>query len=150
MHLYVIIRFICSFREIHDCLVPVTSYLAGLFKHLRFKSKLPPRVRAMNMHKILLILSFLLEGLLTEEVEEHNRPNPVAWTVNPSPMMVEITFMLLSWNQLYHRKFPAKDEEDIKDLGTLAKRLSVGIFYILLIYQHILHIICTLFCFSGF
>ena len=44
---------ICSFRGIHDCLVPVTPYLApklaGSFKHLRSKSKLPPRVRAMDI-----------------------------------------------------------------------------------------------------
>ena len=104
MHLYVIIRFICSFRGIHDCLVPVTPYLAGLFKYVRTKSKLPPRVRAMNKRKVLLILLFLLEGLLTEEVEEHttdNRRNPVAQIVNPSPMMarMEITIILLSWYQ---------------------------------------------------
>ena len=97
MHLYVIIRFICSFRGIHDCLVPVTPYLAGLFKHLRTKSKLSQRVRAMDMRHVLLNPPFLLEGLLTEEFEEHTRRNPVARIVNPSPMMMEITIMLLSW-----------------------------------------------------
>ena len=91
MHLYVIIRFICSFRGIHDCLVPVTPYLAGLFKHLRTKSKLSQRVRAMDMRHVLLNPPFLLEGLLTEEFEEHTRRNPVARIVNPSPMMMEIT-----------------------------------------------------------
>ena len=75
----------------------------------------------MNMRKVLLILPFFLEGLLTEEVEEHNKRNPVARIVNPSPMMVEITIMLLSQYQLYRRKFPAKGEEDIKDLGILGK-----------------------------
>ena len=129
---------------------PCDALFGGLFKHLRSKSKLPPRVRAMNLRKVLLILPFLLEGLHTEEVEERNRRNPVARIVNSSPMMVKTTIMLLSWYQLYRRKFPAKDEEDIKDLSTLGKRLSVCLFYILLIYQHILHIICTLFCFSGF
>ena len=127
----------CSFRGIHDCLVPVTPYVAGIFKHLRTKSKLPPRVRAVDMRHVLLILPFLLDGLLTEEVEEHNRRNPVAQIVDPSPMMVNITIMLLSWYQLYRRKFPAKDEEDIKDLGTLGKRLSVYIFYIYAIILHI-------------
>jgi len=103
-------------------LVPVTPYLAGIFKHLRTKGKLPPRVRAMDMRHVLLILPFLLEGLLTEEVEEHNATNPVMRIVDPSPMMVDVTIMLLSWYQLYRRKFPAKDEEDIKDLGTLGER----------------------------
>ena len=135
MHGYVSIRFICIFRGIHDCLVPVSPYLAGLFKHFCTKSRLPPRVRAMNLRKVLLILPFLLEGLLTNEVEEHNRRNPVAPIVNPSPMRVEITIMLVSWYQLYRRKFPSKDEEDIKDSGTLGKRLSVCIFYILFIYS---------------
>ena len=90
----------------------------------------------MDMRHILLTLPFLLEGLLTKQVEEHNRRNPVARIVNPSPMMVRITIMLLSWYQLssYRRKFPAKYEEDIKDLGSLRKRLSVCIFYILFIY----------------
>ena len=83
MHGYVSIRFICIFRGIHDCLVPVTPYdLAGLFKHLRTKNKLPPRVKPMDMRHILLTLPFLLEGLLTNEVEEHNRRNPVAPIVN--------------------------------------------------------------------
>jgi hypothetical protein len=96
--------------------------MAGLFKHLRTKGKLPPRVRAMDMRHLLLILPFFLEGLLTEEVEEYNRRYPVAQIVDPSPVMVDITIMLLSWYQLYRRKFPAKDEGDIKNLGTLGKR----------------------------
>ena len=60
----------------------------------------------------------------TLEVEEHNIRNPVALIIDPSPMMVDITIMLLSW----YRKFPAKDEleEDIKDLVTLGKRLSTS------------------------
>ena len=111
-----------SFRGIHDCLVPVTPYLAEIFKHLRSKGKLPPRVRAVDMRHILLILPFLLQGLLTQEVEEHNKKNPVFRIVDPSSIMVEITIMLLSWYTLYRRKFPAKDEEDIKDLSTLGER----------------------------
>ena len=69
-----------------------------------------------------LILPFLLQGLYTVKVEECNTRNPVTLVVDPSPMMVEITIMLLSWYKLYRRKFPAKDEEDIKDLGTLGER----------------------------
>ena len=55
---------ICSYKGIHDCLVPITPYLAGIFKHLRSQGKLPPRVRAMDMRHVLLILLFLLHGLL--------------------------------------------------------------------------------------
>jgi hypothetical protein len=131
MHLFALTNVICSFKGIHDCLVPVTPYLAGIFKHFRSKGKLPARVRAMDMRHVLLILPFLLHGLLTEEVEEYNRINPLVRIVDPSPMMVEITIMLLSWYRLYRRKFPAKDEDDIKDLSSLGQRS---------IFLHILHI----------
>ena len=75
---------------------PVPLYLAGIFKYMSKESKLPPNVRAMDMHPILLILLSLLEGLLTNQVEENNTKKPVMWIVEPSPMMVDITIMLLS------------------------------------------------------
>jgi hypothetical protein len=120
---YAVTCVICSFRGIHDCLVPVTPYLGGIFQNLRSYGKLPPRVRAMDMRHILIILPFLLEGLLTDEVEEHNAANQfIHHAVDPSSKMVDITIMLLSWYHLYRRKIPAKDEEDIKDLTTLGER----------------------------
>jgi hypothetical protein len=121
--LYAITCRICSFRGIHDCLVPVTPYLGGIFKNLRSKGKLPPKVRAMDMRHILIILPFLLEELLTDEVEEHNAANQfIHRVVDPSSKMVDITIMLLSWYHLYRRKIPAKDEEDIKNLSKLGDR----------------------------
>lgn len=133
MPIYAVICLICSFRGIHDCLVPVTPYLGGIFKHLRSQGRLPPRIRAMDMRHILLILPFLLEGLLTDEVEEHNAGiRFIHHVVDPSSKMVDITIMLLSWYRLYRRKFPAKDEEDIKDLTTLGRRyLSAYFAYVL-------------------
>jgi len=103
--IYVLTYVICSFKGIHDCLVSVAPYLARIFKHFRSKGKLPARVGAMDMRHILLLLPFLLHGLLTEKIEEHNRINPLVRIVDPSPMMVEITIMLLSWYPLYRRKF---------------------------------------------
>jgi len=130
--IHMLIWVICSFKGIHDCLVPVTPYLGGIFTHLRSKGKLPPRVRAMDMRHILILLPFLLEGLLTDEVEEHNASNRfIHWVVDPSPKMVNITITLVSWYQLYRRKFPAKDEEDIKNLSNLGERyLSAYVEYI--------------------
>jgi hypothetical protein len=97
--------------------------LGGIFKNLRSKGKLPPRVRAMDMRHILIILPFLLEGLLTDEIEEHNAANQfIHRVVDPSSKMVDITIMLLSWYHLYRRKIPAKDEEDIKNLSKLGDR----------------------------
>ena len=106
---YALIFLICSFREIHDCLVPVTPYLGGIFKHLRSQGRLPPRIRAMDMRHILLILPFLLEGLLTDEIEEHNAGiRFIHHVMDPSSKMVDIIIMLLSWYRLYRRKFPAR------------------------------------------
>ena len=112
----------CRFRGMHDCLVPLTPYLASIFQHLRNKGKLPPRVRAADMRHILLLLPFLLEDLLTDEVEEHNRANPLSKVSDPSPMMVNIVILFLSWYQLYRRRIPAKDEDDIVQLTALGKR----------------------------
>ena len=42
-----------------------------------------------------------------------------------------ITFMLLSWYQLYPPKFPAKDQEDINNLTTLGRwYLSAQVAYV--------------------
>ena len=60
-----------SFRGKHDCLVPVTPYLAGVFQYLRRNKKLPNRVRAIDMRHILLLLPFLLDGLMADVVVEH-------------------------------------------------------------------------------
>jgi len=94
----------------------------------------------MDMRHILIILPFLLEGLLTEEVEEHNTANQfIHHVVDPSPKMVDITIMLLSWYHLYRRKIPAKDEEDIKNLSTLGERyLSLSSAYSVLICIYII------------
>ena len=73
----------------------------------------------MDMSHVLLLMPFLLDGLLTDEVEESN---PLGRISDPSPMMVDITVQLLSWYHLYHRRFPAKDEEDLKDLDALGKQ----------------------------
>ena len=108
---------LCSFRGIHDCLVPVTPYLSGLFRHLKCNSKPPTRVRAMDMRHVLLLMPFLLDGLLTDEVEEYNSANPLGRISDPSPMMVDITVQLLSWYHLYRRRFPAKDLKDLDALG---------------------------------
>ena len=89
-----IMHIMYRFRGMHDCLVPVTPYLASIFQHLLNKGKLPPRVRAADMRHILLLLPFLLEGLLTDEVEEHNRANPLSKVSDPSPMMVQIVLMV--------------------------------------------------------
>jgi hypothetical protein len=100
----------------------VTPYLAIVFVSLRTAGSLPSRVRAMDMRHLLLLLPFLLDGLLSEEVEEHNKNNPLFKVSDPSSNMVEIVIHLIAWYQLYRRRFPAKDEDDIADMETLGLR----------------------------
>lgn len=76
----------------------------------------------MDMRHVLILLPFLLEGLLTNEVEEYNSANPLGRVSDPSPMMVNIAVMLLSWYHLYRRRFPAKDEEDLRNLEIQGKQ----------------------------
>ena len=73
-----------SYRGMHDCLVPVTPWLANIFESLRTTKKIPCKVRAMDMRHILLLLLFLLPNLLKEEVEEYNHLNPFAPISDPS------------------------------------------------------------------
>ena len=127
MYNMLIMSFKHSFRGMHDCLVPVTPYMACIFKNLRSKQKLPPRIRAMDMRHSLLLLPFLLEGLLTEEVAEYNRRNPIIKVSDPSPHMVQIVMMLLAWYGLYRRRFPAKDEDDLEDLDQQGLRYKLHI-----------------------
>ena len=124
-----------SFRGKHDCLVPVTPYLAGVFNYLRLNKKIPPRVRAIDMRHILLLLPFLLDGLLADEVLEHNRSHPLNPVLDPSSELIGITILFIEWYNLYRRRFPPKDQVDVQDLTSLVKGVNIFIifciFYIL-------------------
>ncbi len=63
-HTYHILHIYDSFRGKNDHLVPLTPYLAGIFQYLRKNKKLPPRVRAVDMRHVLMVLPFLLDGQL--------------------------------------------------------------------------------------
>ena len=116
--------------------MPVTPYLAGLFKYLRLNQKIPPRVRAIDMRHILLLLPFLLDGLLADEVLEHNRSHPLNPVLDPSSELIGITILFIEWYNLYRRRFPPKDQVDLQDLTSVGERCV----YIL----HILHILYVL------
>ena len=120
-----------SFRGKHDCLVPVTPYLADLFNYLRIHKKTPPRVRAIDMRHVLLLLPFLLDGLLADEVLKHNRAHPLNPVLDPSSELIGVTMVLIQWYNLYRRRYPPKDEVDIQDLTALGERFEN--------IQHILH-----------
>ncbi len=74
------------------------------------------------MRHILLVLPFLLPDLLLPEVQEYNRQNPREETlVDPSPSsdVIEVTLLLSTWYRLFRRCYPAKDEDDLKELQEL-------------------------------
>jgi hypothetical protein len=134
---------IYSFRGKHDCLVPVTPYLASVF-YLRLHRKIPPKVRAIDMRHILLLLPFLLDGLLADEVLEHNRLHPLNPALDPSSELIWITLIFIQWYNLYRRRYPPKDEVDIQDLTALGDKCE-PIRHILNIvhFKHIVHIVGT-------
>ena len=119
---------VCSFRGMHDCLVPITAWLGNIFDSIRKTSKIPGVVRAVDMRYILLMLPFLLHNLLEEEVEEYNSQNPFDPITDPSDECIGIVLLFLNWYHLYRRRYPPKDEVDIQDL----QALSLG--YLLIIH----------------
>ena len=106
----------------HDCLVPVTPYLAIIFDSIRKSSAIPGNVRAVDMRHILLLLPFLLHNLLEDEVAEYNSNNPFDPITDPSDDCIGIVLSLLKWYNLYRRRFPPKDEVDIQDLQVMSLR----------------------------
>ncbi len=102
--------------------MPVTPYLAGIFQHLPRNKKLPPRVRAVDMRHVLLLLPFFLDGLLADVVLDYNRGNPLNPVFDPSSELIGITMISIKWYNLYRRRYPPKDEVDIKILGTLGEK----------------------------
>ncbi len=96
--------------------MPVTPYLAGIFQYLRKNRTLPPRVRAVDMRHILMLFPFLMDGLLEDVVQEHNRNYPLRPVYDPSIELIEITVLFIRWYMLYWRQFPPKDAVDVKEM----------------------------------
>ncbi len=120
--------YIYSFRGNHDFLVPVTPYLAGVLNYLRLHRKIPPKVRAIDMRHILLLLPFLLDGLLAYEVLEHNRLHLLNPALDPSSELIGITLIFIQWYNLYSRYLP-KDEVEIQDLTTWVTGVNLFIIF---------------------
>ncbi len=81
----------------HDCLVPITAWIGHVFDSIRKSSKVPGKVRAVDMRNLLLLLPFLLHNLLEEEVEEYNRKNPFDPIVDPSDECIGIVLLFIDW-----------------------------------------------------
>ena len=104
-------------------MVPITPYLAGVFQALRVTGtgKLPPKVRAVDIRHILLLLPLLLDNVMHDEVAAHNLKNPFQPIHDPSLELVGMVLLLLSWYRLYRRQMPSKDEEDMKTFKQLGE-----------------------------
>ena len=111
-----------SFRGMHDCLVPITSWIGNVFDSIRRTDKIPCRVRAKDMRNLLLVLPFLLHNLLLEEVEEYNRANPFDPITDPSEECIGMVLLLINWYHLFRRRFPPKDQVDIQALQDMSLR----------------------------
>ena len=111
-----------SFRGMHDCLVPITSWIGNVFDSIRRTDKIPGRVRAKDMRNLLLVLPFLLHNLLLEEVEEYNRANPFDPIIDPSDECIGMVLLLINWYHRFRRRFPPKDAVDIQDLQNMSLR----------------------------
>ena len=116
----------CRFRGVHDCLVPITPYLASIFEHLRDHYSAPSKVRAADIRNILLVLPFILHDLMADEVEDynqkHHRDRDHVPLVDPSPELIKVVLQLLSWYHLFRRRNPPKDEDDILEMRAMAER----------------------------
>jgi hypothetical protein len=106
----------------HDCLVPITAWIGNIFDSIRRTDKVPCKVRAVDMRNILLVLPFLLHNLLEEEVEEYNKTHIFDPIVDPSNECIGIVLLFIDWYMLFRRRFPPKDEVDIRDLQGLSIR----------------------------
>ncbi len=78
-------------------------YLAGDFQYLR-RNKLPPRVHAIDMRHILLLLPFLLDGLLADVVLKHDWEISFNRVFYPSSELIRITMLFIQWFNLYCRR----------------------------------------------
>ena len=76
----------------HSCLVPVNYFLASIFDQLQSNGKPSTLVRAADFRHLLLLLPFVLDNLLREEVDKYNqgRASGSAVLVDPSEELVMV------------------------------------------------------------
>ena len=57
----------------HTCLVPVDYFVAAIFDYLQTHCKPHCSVRAADLRHLLLLLSFVMDNILRDEVDKYNR-----------------------------------------------------------------------------
>lgn len=109
----------------HSCLVPINYFVAGLFDQLQTNGKPSSSVRAADFRHLLLLLPFVLDNLLKEEVDNYNqgRAYGTAALVDPSEELVTVANTFVSWYKLFRRTNPPKTNQDVRTLTSEACRL---------------------------
>jgi len=81
-------------------------------------------VRATDWRHLLLLIPFILDNLLRDEVAAYNRTSGrgAAALVDPSGEIIEVANTFLSWYKLYRRTTPPKVQQDVNTLLALGNR----------------------------
>ena len=82
--------------------------------------------RTTDYRHLLLVLPFLLDNLLRDEVDDYNRrKGPLQPTVtDPSAELIEVANTFLSWYKLFRRITPPKTAHDVTTLQELSHRYT--------------------------
>ena len=110
---------------VHSCLVSINYFTATAFKQLYEQGKAHSSVRATDWRHLLLLIPFILNNLLKDEVAEYNRTKRscgAAALVDPSGEIIEVANTFLSWYKLYRRTTPPKVQQDVNTLLALGNR----------------------------
>ena len=57
----------------HACLVPINYFVASIFEYLQIHGKTHSSIRAADLRHLLLLLPFVLDNLLSDEVDKYNQ-----------------------------------------------------------------------------
>ena len=87
------------------------------------------QIRAADLRHLLLLLPFVMDNLLRDEVDKYNQEKArgSAALVDPSEELVMVANTFVSWYKLFRRTNPPKSPRDVRTLTTLADRL-LGMF----------------------
>ena len=94
----------------HACLVPVNYFVASIFEYLQIHGKTHSSIRAADLRHLLLLLPFVLDNLLKDEVDKYNRDKAQGSDVlvDPSEELVMVANTFVSWYKLFRRTNPPK------------------------------------------
>ena len=121
----------------HACLVPVNYFVASIFEYLQIHGKTHSSIRAADLRHLLLLLPFVLDNLLKDEVDKYNRDKAQGSDVlvDPSEELVMVANTFVSWYKLFRRTNPPKTPRDVQTLTRQADQL-LGMFITVFPYKN--------------